>query len=261
MKELSIEKKAKRYDETLEQLKGLIEGTREDKCAIMEEDIIDIFPELKESEDEKIRKGIIELVKQSSEILDKKNQERMLAWLDKQGKEEYALKSFKDEDVRKFMQYIEKEAKAYEFNLPNRSYDIYAFAKDILYWLEKQGAQKEYTFKSLPRLLEMVEPTERAKAYCQKLIDTLVKEGYATDAKIVGECLKIMNGEKVALATMDEKQGKPKWSEEDEEMLSEIITDVKFAQDRNPQTQMNQIIFEEEVNWLNSLKQRIDEQQ
>ena len=44
-----------------------------------------IFPELKESEDEKIRKGIIELVKQSSEILDKKNQEQMLDWLEKQG--------------------------------------------------------------------------------------------------------------------------------------------------------------------------------
>lgn len=46
-----------------------------------------------------------------------------------------------DEDVRKFMQYIEKQAKAYEFNLPNRSYDIYAFAKDILVWLEKQSNQ------------------------------------------------------------------------------------------------------------------------
>lgn len=42
----------------------------------------DIFPELADSEDEKIRKGIIELVKQSSEILNKKNQERMLAWLE-----------------------------------------------------------------------------------------------------------------------------------------------------------------------------------
>ena len=40
---------------------------------------------LPESEDEKVRKGIVELVKQSSEILNKKNQERMLAWLEKQG--------------------------------------------------------------------------------------------------------------------------------------------------------------------------------
>ena len=49
------------------------------------------------------------------------------------------LTKAEDEDVRKFMQYIEKQAKAYEFNLPNRSYDIYAFAKDILVWLKKQS--------------------------------------------------------------------------------------------------------------------------
>ena len=43
-----------------------------------------IFPELKESEDERIRKGIIELVKQSSEVLNKQNQKDMIAWLEKQ---------------------------------------------------------------------------------------------------------------------------------------------------------------------------------
>ena len=58
-------------------------------------------------------------------------------------------------------------------------------------------------------------------------------------------------------AWIEKQAPKQKWSEEDEEMLSEIITDVKFAQDRNPQTQMNQIIFEEEVNWLKLLKQRL----
>ena len=69
--------------------------------------------------------------------------------LERQGKEEYALKSFKDEDVRKFKQCIEKQAKAYEFNLPNRGYDIYAFAKDLLVWLEKQGEQK-FPIEKLP---------------------------------------------------------------------------------------------------------------
>lgn len=63
-------------------------------------------------------------------------------WLEKQDKEEHALKSSRDEDVDKFMQYIEKQAKAYEFNLPNKGYDIYAFAKDILHWLEKQDEKK-----------------------------------------------------------------------------------------------------------------------
>ena len=42
----------------------------------------------------------------------------------------------------------------------------------------KQVKPKEYTFKSLPRLLDMIKPTSKAKAYCQKLIDTLVEEGY-----------------------------------------------------------------------------------
>jgi len=75
---------------------------------------------------------------------------------------------------------------------------------------ENQSKQKEYTFKSLPRLLEMIEPSSRAKAYCQKLIDTLIEEGYSTDAKIVGECLKQMNGEDVPMAVMDENKGEQK---------------------------------------------------
>ena len=75
-------------------------------------------------------------------------------------------------------------------------------------WLEKQGKQKhtnkEYTFTAIPRLLEMIQPSEKAKSYCQKLIDRLEQEGYSTDANIVRERLMLMNGEEVAMATMDE---------------------------------------------------------
>ena len=73
-----------------------------------------------------------------------KKERATIASLEEQSKEEYRLKSSKDEDVRKFMQYIEKQAKAYEFNLPNRCYDIYAFAKDLLVWLEKQGKKSSW---------------------------------------------------------------------------------------------------------------------
>ena len=59
---MTQEEKAKRFDEALEQIKGLIEGTKEDKCAIKEEDNLGIFPELKESEDERIRKELIEFL-------------------------------------------------------------------------------------------------------------------------------------------------------------------------------------------------------
>ena len=92
--------------------------------------------------------------------------------------------------------------------------------EDAIAWLEKQGELKSkdgYTFNSIPRLLEMIEPTDKAKAYCQKLIDSLLQEGYATDAKIVSDCLKQMNGEKIAMATMDEQKNRvePKFHEGD----------------------------------------------
>ena len=48
----------------------------------------------------------------------------------------------KKEDVLKFTEFIEKQAKAYGFNLPNRDYDVFGFAKDLLAWLEKQNEQK-----------------------------------------------------------------------------------------------------------------------
>lgn len=72
-------------------------------------------------------------------------------WLKKEkdtiNKEGYGLKSYKDEDVHKFMQYIEKQ-------LPNRSCDKYAFAKDLLVWLEKQGKQEVYCSFEVAKLLK-----------------------------------------------------------------------------------------------------------
>ena len=120
---MTEKEKAKAYDEALEKASAAHKDEDRHLKATLER----IFPELKESEDERIKKAIIEFFESEDDnatysLVRKKD---IIAWLEKQGKEEYALKSFKDEDVRKFMQYIEKQAKAYELNLPNRSYDIY----------------------------------------------------------------------------------------------------------------------------------------
>jgi len=93
----------------------------------------------------------------------------------------------------------------------------------------KQVKPKEYTFKSLPRLLDMIEPTSKAKAYCQKLIDTLVKEGYTTDAKIVGECLKKMNGEDIPMAIMVNKT-EPKFMVGDWVVLEDSLSIYKIVE-------------------------------
>lgn len=84
-------------------------------------------------------------------------------------------------------------------------FDALSAVDVLLDSLQEEPVSERFAFKAIPRLLEMVEPTDRAKAYTAKLADTLEVEGYSTDAKIVRERLKIMNGEKVPMATMSEE--------------------------------------------------------
>lgn len=72
-----------KYEQALDNLKKIKAANKENKELV--DFIDDKYPELKESEDEKIRKSILELVKQSSHILNPMNQKSMLAWLEKQG--------------------------------------------------------------------------------------------------------------------------------------------------------------------------------
>ena len=106
MKELSIEEKAKRYDEALERAKGAHNSAKSDKENGVTDKITEytiqlaetIFPELKVSDDERIRKSLIELFHDTvsnDEIfsdygLDKTE---VLAWLEKQGNNANKVKS------------------------------------------------------------------------------------------------------------------------------------------------------------------------
>ena len=83
MKELSIEEKAKRYDE----LKVTAQELEHDGC-FDKITLFDLFPELEESEDEKIRKKLIEAVKGDMVVGGTKDKQLALAWLEKQGEKE-----------------------------------------------------------------------------------------------------------------------------------------------------------------------------
>ena len=167
----------------------------------------------------------------------------------------------KKENVLKFMQYIEKLAKVYEFNIPYRSYDIYAFAKDLLDWLERQGketSEKEFTFKALPRLLEMMEVSDRAKAYTEKLAVALDNEGYHTDAKIVRESIKIMNGEEVPMATMDEQ--KPADTVESKFKVGDWITNGDYTWKIVEVKPLDYILQSQDGNIVDDTISHVDEQ-
>ncbi|MBO7716471.1 MAG: hypothetical protein J6S85_23095 [Methanobrevibacter sp.] len=89
-----------------------------------------VFPELKESDDEKIRKAILELVRQSSEVLDKQNQNNMIAWLEKQK----TLTNEEFEQGKNDVLWCIKQAKKYAKD--ENEFGTCWFAEQ---WLEKQG--------------------------------------------------------------------------------------------------------------------------
>ena len=83
MKELSIEQKAKAHDEAIERAKKLQETC--DNTAVVGWCEY-ILPELKETEDEKIKKEIISFLQlPHPQFVGKRNQEKWIAWLEKQG--------------------------------------------------------------------------------------------------------------------------------------------------------------------------------
>lgn len=93
MKEISIEEKAARYDEAINRIKHYVV----DKYGCSRIKVADIFPELKESDDERIRKELIAEVKEQIDCIpapDCRDEEdekalkqlnKWLAWLEKQG--------------------------------------------------------------------------------------------------------------------------------------------------------------------------------
>jgi hypothetical protein len=61
-------------------------------------------------------------------------------------------------------------------------------------------------FIPILRLMERISPEmweKGGRAYSEKLVECLTQEGYMGDVKLVKDKIKYMNGEPVALATMD----------------------------------------------------------
>ena len=87
---MTIEEKAKRYDEALTKARNIVNSIN---VGLIGKDSFEaVFPELKESEDERIKKEIISAVNIycSEYCRGTKVREDMLTWLEKQGKQKLA---------------------------------------------------------------------------------------------------------------------------------------------------------------------------
>lgn len=111
MKELTVEQKAKRYDEAIERAKEFKEHLLE----INEKDYADemdyVFPELAESDDEKIRKALIDYFRwnPNSQLLNEFTNREVFAWLEKQGKQRLYINDNAKEMFIKALERVEEQ--------------------------------------------------------------------------------------------------------------------------------------------------------
>ena len=91
---MTQEEKARRYDEAIEKFDVILNlNTVKESGTIFADDVRKIFPELKESDDDRIRKGIIrnlEYLMDRAEGFVKDELKERIAWLEKQGEQKSA---------------------------------------------------------------------------------------------------------------------------------------------------------------------------
>ena len=160
---MTIEEKAKAYDEALERAKKIHTQTEFDyEKGMMEE----IFPELKESEDEKIRKEIIRFIQMEIGIEDEIVGNKWIAWLGKQGDKDKLIKELGEYKVKYTQEVLEKHLNSMNNKESDRLRKTtiaflkefadkgYENAVECIEWLEKQDKnESDPRYKCLEDLL------------------------------------------------------------------------------------------------------------
>lgn len=180
-----------------------------------------IFPELAESEDEKIRKELIEFVKSRGGF-----KQEYIAWLEKQGKEDSSIQQ------------------AYEWG--------YTEGKRIerKHWVEKQKFSEDYNSID-PQFGKPIEQnpawSEEDECYMGECIGAIAtKDGWSFEEK---------RKTKHWLKSIKDKvlpQPKQEWNEEDDWIKTKIIKVLLGCETFLTSEETNECI-----NWIKSIKQRL----
>ena len=136
---MTIEEKAKAYDYAIKRAEKLYEQGTITECLNY------VFPELAESEDERIRKEIIDFLElPHPQFVGNREYEKWIAWLEKQDKQKY----FDTDTIKKKAHQIAWEiSKHYDPNACKQEWCEMA-AIDMASWLEKQD-DKDILIKEL----------------------------------------------------------------------------------------------------------------
>lgn len=93
---MTIEEKAKRYDEAIKRVEDIMTGKCKTTFMFTEGLFEHIFPALKESEGEKIRKGLLYVIEHHP-TLPTEEAEEYIAWIEKQGEKDEEILILKDQ--------------------------------------------------------------------------------------------------------------------------------------------------------------------
>lgn len=190
MKELTIEQKAKAYDEAIKRGLDYIKHTPVTEMVTRQDIFEAIFPELKESEDEKIRKAIhiyLDWLDGRKDYAPKGKYtiKDMIAWIEKQGENHIVgnneiVKSVWSEEDEEMLNLIIARLHSH----PNVDLEEYSKEYD---WLN-------YNLKSL-RPQKQWKPTEEQLKSLKSVIDVGYFTSYPNSLETLYEQLKKLKGE------------------------------------------------------------------
>ena len=287
MKELSIEQKAKRYDEAIAHAKNLLKtiGNATLGNLVLKNEFKNMFPALEEDEDEEIREWIKkELVSKHvvDNIVNDVMADKALAWLEKRvpiDEEKILIDARKDEDerIRKncihFLE-LQKQHHAATFEI-----------EECIDWLEKKGEQKPADKIQLGKKYKCI-ASPRYSAFVKGEIYKPEDKFLCSLMNFCYDCFEpIEDGEKKSadkaesnLLTVERaKEMSPfmrsgfeneyaAWSEEDEEIaraLNDYVKnlDILFSKINIGGKDVLSKEFREKVqDWLKSIKDRVQPQ-
>lgn len=248
----------KKYKNALEWSRQVMNG----ETGFIRKEVEEIFPELKESEDEKVRKKLLALIEWSKSYaasgITANEAKEMIAWVEKKGEKDVRQKFLEDllvaDDIHQMSvnDAMVKEAK-------NKAIEALSkFGISKLLGLEKQGEQKP-TDEEMKAILRTEYEKGRADAMAevQKSAENSGKVSeYTAVEKGMGKYNKGFECGKQRVLKYPEDYGlckKYAWSEEDKNHIVGIIQTIDFAIRRNSISKKTGNV---QINWLKFLKYR-----
>ena len=242
--------KAKAYDKVFQKVKDFFEG-KQKMYSDVKQTLEYLFPELAESEDERIRKDIISYLQHESQVkrfIGDIEYDKWVAWLEKQGEQKPA---WSEEDITNYSKVL--------FCLQTLTFPTDNERKELITWLKKQCEQKptdkvepKFKVKYAGSEYNVLEVKDIAGVTYYGIEDEPNHIDYvkADNCEIISDGYGIKeNGSPYPTKPAVFSEQKTAWSEEDEEILITIFSYFKVDLECTDEDDI--------VKWLKSLKNRV----